>query len=120
MRVRTKLAALDTNSSDNGRSRPVIALIDPGSDRSIVQLNQLPSYIQNKLRKFQTRPSAPNPLNIRLHKDLRICTITNEIVQDCISLVLNVQLDNWSGECQFLVVKSLKAEQAILGARTDR
>lgn len=115
MYVRATIEALGT-SRGNGRSRHVTALIDPGSDRSIISRHQLPTLVQRQLQHFQSSPSSPNPCNIRFHQSLRISTVTAETTQDCASLTTTIRLGDWSGDCDFLIFEHYTGPSLILGA----
>lgn len=116
MFARSRIIAWGTNGDGSGQARRVTALIDPGSDKSIISFYCLPQYIQFKIKQFQNNPHAKNPFNIRIHNNIRICTITNDIKQDCISLTAQVELGEWTGDCDFIVLSKLKNHSLILGA----
>lgn len=116
MYAKTRLVALGTNGEGKGNSKHATALIDPGADRSIVAFHLLPKFIQTKLKQFQAWPSARNQFNIRLHNNLRICTVTNEVNQDCLSFTASIHIGEWKGDCDFIVLNNLKNHSLILGA----
>lgn len=119
MHVRATIESLGTSRATN-RVRQVTALIDPGSERSIINTTHLPTQVQDHLRRFQADPSQPNPFNIRLHRDVRISTVTSETIQDCVSLTTRIRLGDWTGDVDFLILNSFTGTSSsasiILGA----
>lgn len=122
MHVRATIESLGTSRGTN-RFKHVTALIDPGSDRSIINITQLPTSVQAHLRRFLADPSSPNPFNICLHRDVRISTITGETTHDCVSLTTRIQIGDWTGDVDFLVfinstntALSSSSNSIILGA----
>lgn len=116
MFAHSRIVVWGTNGAGNGQSRQAIALIDPGSDKSLISFNSLPHFLQLKIKHFQNNPSAKNQFNFKIHNNIRICTITGEVKQDCFSLTALVQIGSWHGECDFIVLPHLKNHSVILGA----
>lgn len=116
MRAHIHIDTVDGGRDIKNTKSTVLALIDPGSDNSIIELGMLPKHVQHEIEKFRTNRRPQNSLNIKLHKNCRIKTINSDNVVDCVSVMLNVHLDKWSGECDFIVLDSMNNEKIILGA----
>jgi len=117
MRARGQIRPIDSEQyNSRNSSAHVELLVDPGSTHSLIELSRLPLIVQKQIALFRENKSTPNNLNIRLHGETSITTLNKTETQECFSVMLMVQLGQWHGECEFIVLESMVNEKAILGA----
>lgn len=119
MRARVRLSPLvnaDRDPHKQGHTRNQIALIDPGSDHSLIQFDLLPASIQRDIQAFNQDRHTPNLHNLRLHQHSVVKTINGEQVADSISITLNATIGRWHGPLEFIVLTELQNERFIIGS----
>jgi transposase InsO family protein len=119
MRAKVCLATIASTGRDGhktGLKRNAVALIDPGSDRSLISFDQLPKQVQIEARSFIDNPNQNNVHNIRLHNYAVIKTVNSETVADSFSITLNVTIGRWHGPIDVIVLQEDLNEKLIIGA----
>lgn len=118
MRARTtiKPITIGRDKHKNGHSRPLMALIDPGSNHSMIQEDQLPPTLQQEIKLFLADPKRPNNHNIRLHKHSVLNTINGKSINDTITINVRIQIAKWQGDIELVVLQNMANEKFILGA----
>ena len=118
MRAKVRLAPIASASRDAHRQadkRSTIALIDPGSDHSIIHFELLPPAIQLEVKAYLDG-KATNNHNIQLHHQVVMKTVSGETVADTLSLTLQATIGHWTGPLDVIVLNELPNERFIIGA----
>jgi uncharacterized protein (DUF2249 family) len=118
MRAKVQLAPIAKFSRDVHNQidkRRITALIDPGSDHSIIQFDHLPTAIQLEIKLFLEN-KIPNNHNIQLNKNAVVKTVNGESVADTMSITLQIKIGRWQGPINLIVLDELSNEKFIIGA----
>lgn len=65
MRAHIHIDTVDGGRDTNKTKSTVLALIDPGSDNSIIELGMLPKHVQHEIEQFRTNRRPQNNINIQ-------------------------------------------------------
>lgn len=118
MRAKIRLSTISGTSRDAHRSdekRATQALIDSGSDHSLIKFDLLPRAVQIDIDNYMNA-NGHNRHNIKLHKHAVIKTINGETISDTISITLFIRIGEWCGPIDLIVLQDIPHEPFIIGS----
>ena len=92
MRAHARVATVHWGDGSTDSMRFTNALIDSGTDNSIIRHEELPEIVKCEIKKLNDYPRSPNNFNIKLHRNVLVSTINNETMVNTVTLTLMVKI----------------------------
>jgi hypothetical protein len=111
-----QLSKFGLDSHRNGQQRRLTALVDPGSDHTMIEKSCLPPTILQDIYCYLNDKNYPNLHNVRLHKHSVVNTVNGQSQCDTISITVKAVIGKWHGVLELIVLETMNNEKFILGA----
>ena len=91
------------------------ALLDTGSTHSFININVLPYNIRSEIKNFMQNPSnKANENGIKI-RQIKVQTVSSEVMSICSEMVLNFSIGCWKGMHEFIITDAVQNEEVLLG-----
>lgn len=109
------LIRLKSSFTFKNRQTSLESLVDSGSTHSFLNLNYLPTDVQNEIQNFihQTNNKS-NELGLKL-KHVYVETFNSKFQTTCVEAMVNFSIGDYIGSHSFIISDQLRKEQSILG-----